>query len=122
MNYTSSFIGHENLVVKRSYCIEVKCPYNSAVHLKNIAITDNAGLKSEHPEYYAQIQMNMVCMNCDFGLFVSYDPRNLYKPLHVVVIQPDAELQNKICKKVSLAREFVRSIVAESKNKTKIEL
>jgi hypothetical protein len=104
------------------YCIEVKCPYNSAVHLKNIAITDNAGLKSEHPEYYAQIQMNMVCMGCELGLFVSYDPRNLYKPLHVVVIQHDAELQNKICKKVSLAREFVRTIVAQSKNKTKIEL
>jgi hypothetical protein len=61
-------------------------------------------------------------MGCELGLFVSYDPRNLYKPLHVVVIQQDTDLQNKIRKKVSLAREFVRSIVAQSKNKTKIEL
>lgn len=104
------------------YCVEVKCPYNSAIHLKNIAITDNEGLKSEHPDYYAQLQMNLMCTGCELGLFVSYDPRNLFKPLHVVVIQSDVELQNKIFKKVSLAREFVRTIVAQSKTKIKIEL
>jgi hypothetical protein len=108
--------------VGTKYCIEIKCPYNSAVHLKNIAIKDNAGLGDEHPDYYAQLQMNMMCTECEHGLFISYDPRNLFKPLHVVLIESDLELQNKIRKKICIARQFVRTIVTESKNKTKLEL
>jgi hypothetical protein len=55
--------------------IEIKCPFNSAVHLRNATITDAESLKDNHPEYYWQMQFGMLCTQTEYGIFVSYDPR-----------------------------------------------
>lgn len=116
------FAGGSPDGLAKNIVLEIKCPYNSAVHLKNCMISDNAGLESEHPDYYAQIQMNMMCTDSESGLFISYDPRQLYKPLHVIHVLPDLAMQEKIRKKITLAKTFVSNIVAQSKNKTKLTL
>jgi hypothetical protein len=40
--------------------LEIKCPYNSAIHLKNFTVTDADSLKSLHPEYFWQMQLGML--------------------------------------------------------------
>jgi hypothetical protein len=96
---------------------EIKCPYNSAVHCVNALIETQEQLKKEHPDYYAQLQMNMMCANATLGLFVSFDPRNLFTPLVVIEVLPDEELQNKIKTKLNLAKDFVLDRVQKIKNK-----
>lgn len=49
--------------------IEVKCPYNTAIHLNN-ALT-----KEVPAEYYAQIQGQIWVCGLDWVDFVSFDPR-----------------------------------------------
>jgi hypothetical protein len=48
--------------------LEIKCPYNSAIHLKNFTITDADSLKSLHPEYFWQMQLGMLATDLPKGL------------------------------------------------------
>lgn len=58
-----------------THIIEIKCPYNSVGHLQNLLIEDVEQLKSERPEYYWQMQMNMHLAEKGAAWFASYDPR-----------------------------------------------
>jgi hypothetical protein len=48
--------------------LEIKCPYNSAIHLKNFTITDADSLKSLHPEYFWQMQLGMLATDLPKGV------------------------------------------------------
>jgi hypothetical protein len=65
-------------------------------------------LKSEEPEIYAQIQMNMMCTGCESGVFVSYDPRQLMKPLFTLEVPADSEYQQLIRTKIAAAKNYVQ--------------
>jgi hypothetical protein len=68
--------------------LEIKCPYNSAIHLKNFTITDADSLKSVHPEYFWQMQLGMLATDLPKGYFVSYDPRMPEgKQMHIAEIE-----------------------------------
>lgn len=71
---------------------DIKCPYNSDVHLENIFIETQEQFKKERWEYYCQAQMNMLIRNWKEFYFVSYDPRmpSILK-LSVLLITPDQE-------------------------------
>ena len=58
-----------------THIIEIKCPYNSVGHLQNLLIEDAEQLHRERPEYYWQMQMNMMLSGKSLAWFVSYDPR-----------------------------------------------
>jgi hypothetical protein len=88
---------------------EIKCPFNSAIHVKRVLKYSSAeDLKSEEPEIYAQIQMNMMSTGCESGVFVSYDPRQLMKPLFTLEVPADSEYQQLIRTKIAAAKNYVQ--------------
>ena len=91
--------------------LEIKCPYNSAIHLKNFSITDADSLKSVHPEYYWQMQLGMLATDLPKGYFVSYDPRMPEgKQMHIAEIERH-DLQFEIDEKLEAAWELLQTIL-----------
>lgn len=91
--------------------LEIKCPYNSSIHLKNFTVTDADSLKSLHPDYYYQMQLGMIAAKLEKGFFVSYDPRMPEgKQLHVAEIERH-DLQYEIDEKLEAAWELLQTIL-----------
>lgn len=91
--------------------LEIKCPYNSAIHLKNFTITDGEMLKKVHPEYYWQMQFGMIATDLNEGVFISYDPRMPEgKQLHFSVIERD-DVQDEIDTKLQVASVLLDEIL-----------
>ena len=91
--------------------LEIKCPYNSAIHLKNFSITDADSLKSVHPEYYWQMQLGMLATDLPTGFFVSYDPRMPEgKQMHIAEIERH-DLHFEIDEKLEAAWELLQTIL-----------
>lgn len=91
--------------------LEIKCPYNSAIHLKNFGITDADSLYQMHPEYYYQMQLGMLATKLESGYFVSFDPRMPEnKQLHIAEIERH-DLQFEIDEKLSAAWELLQNIL-----------
>jgi hypothetical protein len=57
------------------YGFEIKCPFNSGNHLKNLSMQDANGLLELRPEYYWQCVSYMWLTNLSKWKFCSYDPR-----------------------------------------------
>lgn len=94
-----------------SAIVEIKCPFNSAIHLKNFSIYDADSLKNVHPEYYWQMQLGMLATDLDRGFFVSYDPRfPQEKVLHVAEIERH-DVEYEINEKLEIAHEFLKLIL-----------
>jgi hypothetical protein len=59
--------------------VEVKCPYNSAVHLDNLLFAASRptadDFKTQYREYYWQVQNNMMATGKPEAIFISFDPR-----------------------------------------------
>jgi hypothetical protein len=91
--------------------LEIKCPYNSAIHLKNFTIYDADSLKALHPEYYWQMQLGMIASDLDKGYFVSYDPRMPQgKVIHVAEIERHL-VQDEIDEKLNAAAELLNNVI-----------
>ena len=65
----------DGLIKEFDVGIEIKCPYNSGNHLKNLLIETQDDLKKLRPEYYWQIVSYMWLTGLDEWKFCSYDPR-----------------------------------------------
>ena len=91
--------------------LEIKCPYNSAIHLKNFTIYDADSLKALHPEYYWQMQLGMIASDLDKGYFVSYDPRMPQgKEIHIAEIERHL-VQDEIDEKLNAAAELLNNVI-----------
>ena len=66
--------------------VEIKCPYDSSVHL-NLIINDVI-----KPEYVAQCQFSMWVTGLTKWDFVSYDPRMTGNELKMLTVEPDEEM------------------------------
>jgi len=93
--------------------IEIKNPFNSAIHLKNRSIKWSEDLFKLHPEYYWQMQLGMIASAVEFGYFVSYDKRmpKSHK-LFISHIERD-DVQDLIDEKLYYANKLLQSIVTE---------
>ena len=96
--------------------IEIKCPFNPAVHLKHFLFEKPEDLKEDNLQYYTQCQYNMICVEREFGYhadfcdFISYDPRtSKSKQLKVLRIPADKEMQKMLLERTMLAVEYLRS-------------
>lgn len=97
------------------YCIEVKCPWNSSVHTKRLlavkkGVNFNEWLKTNEPDYYAQLQFNMMCSFKVGGVFSSYDPRAIAygdNRLVVMQIEPDILFQKNLHERLEKAAEII---------------
>jgi len=91
--------------------LEIKCPFNSGIHLKNFNIYDADGLKDIHSEYYWQMQMGMLATNLDKGYFVSYDSRMPQaKQVHIAEIERH-DVEFDIREKLEVATELLNNIL-----------
>lgn len=104
--------GHDGL----NGIIEIKCPFNPAVHLKHFLFEKPEDLKEDNLQYYTQCQYNMICVGREFGThidfcdFISYDPRtSKSKQLKVLRIPADKEMQKMLMERTVLAVEYLRS-------------
>lgn len=68
-------VGTPDGIVDNEFLIEIKCPYNSGNHLKNLKITSAAELYEVRPEYFWQMQAYFWLTGLRKGKFCSYDPR-----------------------------------------------
>lgn len=93
-------------VILESAIVEIKCPdsnthryYRTFVHSKNIAL--------ELPDYYDQMQHNMMLCKKDMCLFMSFDPRykDKNKQHHIIEVKADKARQQEILEKIELAHE-----------------
>jgi hypothetical protein len=77
-----------------THVIEAKCPFNSAVHIENLIASRSTNpedwVQQERPEYYAQIQFNMLCCKRDKAYFFSYDPRAVEPRNRLAIIEINA--------------------------------
>lgn len=91
--------------------LEIKCPFNSSIHLKNATINNAEDLKSLHPEYYWQMQFGMICTANEQGVFLSYDPRmpESHKLFQSVIELED--IQEQMDEKLFHAYEFLKRIL-----------
>lgn len=97
---------------------EIKCPYNAANHVANMRaclqkLEPNEWLKSEHPDYYAQAQMNMICCKRSEWYFISYDPRPIKEDLQLAVflIKEDKEFQADLKARIAAATDIIISSI-----------
>lgn len=85
--------------------VELKCPYNSTNHVEYLTWLNYLDLKDNKPEYWYQIQTEMLFAKTNKGLFISYDPRmikNEHK-MKVIDVFPDVDDQQRILERIEKA-------------------
>ena len=108
IEYSSSFGGSPDGLVGEDGGIEIKCPYNSAVHARYLLMQSPADLKALKPEYYAHIQGNLLVTGRKWFDFVSYDPRvqNPAFALKILRIPRDEKMIAEIIDAVDRATKY----------------
>ena len=89
--------------------IEIKCPYNPAVHLEHLGWKDPKDLLAGNPQYYGQVQTNMLITGTEYCDFISYSP--LYRnrlDLGILRIPKDEEYLNTLMERINLAVEYIK--------------
>jgi hypothetical protein len=92
--------------------IEVKCPANSAYHVMFLLMDDD-DLK-ERKDYFAQVQMNMLCTGKQKAYFVSYDPR-MTDPSHkirIMEVKYDEEFIETLKERIAEAEKYMKALYA----------
>jgi hypothetical protein len=65
----------DGLLIDKPIGFEIKCPFNSGNHLKNLLMNSGADLLDLRPEYYWQVVAYMWLTGYKDWKFCSYDPR-----------------------------------------------
>ena len=104
------FIGKDGIA-------EIKCPYNSGIHLENCAfafgLPSAASFKEQYKEYYYQIQNNLKVTGRKFCRFISFDPR--FKGTHriscvtVERVEDDIKLIHEKVSAASVVMEEIKT-------------
>lgn len=100
---------------KKKQVLEIKCP-NSDTYIKYVAnIFDNESMLLVCPEYYCQIQTQMLVFDADSGYFVAYDPRIKHNPIHIIRIEKDTKIINEIIEKTAYWADFATKVINKIK-------
>ena len=89
--------------------IEIKCPYNPAVHIEHCKWDKPEDLKTGNPQYYAQVQLNMIVTGTKICDFISYSP--LYRggmDLHILEIPRDEEFCSNLMERIELSVAYIK--------------
>ncbi len=115
IHYGDDFGGSPDGLVGEEGGIEIKCPYNSAVHARYLTMQTPEDLRKLRPEYYAQCQGNMLVTGRKWFDFVSYDPRcqNTALTLKVLRIPRDDEFIEQAKSAISKAAEYRHALTAK---------
>jgi hypothetical protein len=107
--------GSPDGLLQEDTVLEIKCPYNSGVHIEHMLLKSGSDLKEYSKEYYAQVQANMLFCNRSQADFISYDPRviNPDRRLHVVRVFKDELIHQKLTERIDAATQEMSSILKE---------
>jgi len=70
-----SYGGSPDGLVGQEGCIEIKCPFSSANHIKYSLISNDAEFKKVVTNYYYQCMSHMLVSGAKWCDFISFDPR-----------------------------------------------
>lgn len=95
--------------------LELKCPYNSGVHLDNLILASKKPneefFKEYHRDYYWQIQNNLHVTGRKWAHFVSYDPRfPSHQQICVITVMYVAIDGQELMKKVEHASKVMNEM------------
>jgi hypothetical protein len=92
--------------------LEIKCPFNSANHVEYLMMKTPEDLYDFKPEYYYQIQANVLFAKRKQGRFVSFDPRMPDKhKLYELIIPAHVGIQHNIAERLGKAIEEKLKII-----------
>lgn len=93
--------------------IEIKCPYSSAVHARYLLLSTPDDLERLRPEYYAQMQGNILATGRQWMDFISYDPRvqNHALVLKILRIPRDEPFIARICEALQHAESIKKQLI-----------
>lgn len=113
-NYPNDAGGSpDGYVDKTNSIIEIKCPFNSANHIR-YCLMDASNMKSECKEYYYQMQFYMMVMNADYCEFISFDPRiNEEWGLHIKRIERNEADIIMIDERIKIATEYKNELIGK---------
>lgn len=101
------FTGTPDRAVGDEGLIEVKCPFNGAIHLRHCMINTPEYFKQNHTEYYWQIQSYLYLTDRKWCDFVSFDPRiNSDFGLYIYRLERNDEEIGKLIERIKSAREL----------------
>ncbi len=99
---------------------EIKCPENFAIHVSYCLIDTQDALKLEKPDYYGQIQFNMLCASKHYGcrleeiegVFASYCPeiQEGFRDLHLVPVLPDKDYLQGLLNCMEEAKKYYEEV------------
>jgi hypothetical protein len=96
--------------------VEIKCPYNSANHLRHMSIRDAATFKEVSKEYYWQVQMCMLITKLSKWDFISYDPRFTGRlRMYVCEIKQEVSDMERLQETIMQAVEIKNNIIKKLK-------
>lgn len=96
------------------FLFEIKCPYNSGNHMKNLLLESPADFKTLRPEYFWQMQAYFWLTGLSKGKFCSYDPRfKEEKRMMILNIEFD-EMSAKLMRdRITEAKLMFNNIIAK---------
>jgi hypothetical protein len=98
--------GSPDGIINEVDILEVKCPYAIDTQVDYLLLTDQWDLKRMFPEYYWQVQSNLLFTGKEHGHFVAFDPR-YPEPKNIVhlIVKPIAEDFDRITNAIAKAVE-----------------
>lgn len=104
----------------KDFIVEIKCPFNSHEHLQHSMLKDADDLKDYAPEYYWQMQANMLFANREQAFFVSYDPRfEIQYQLKVLKINCNLDDRSLLIERLGEAEKELKKLLSKFDTITK---
>jgi len=92
--------------------IEIKCPYTSEKHIDYLLCKTDQDLQKVAPDYYFQMQAEMIAAGRTWADFVSYDPRcDERYCLHIIRIPKNEAVCAEILTRVEAATVILNDIL-----------
>lgn len=92
--------------------VEMKCPFNSVIHMRHSRVTCGEELKAHDADYYWQVQANMFFHKMPLWLFCSFDPRQPeHRRLHIAEIYASPADQELMLRKMEQAEKMKQELV-----------
>lgn len=110
--WSPDFGGSPDGLVGEEGIIEIKCPYSCTTYARYLTMSTVDDVRKMVPEYYAQMQGNMLATGRVWCDFVAYDPRVQHADftLHVVRIPRDDEFIEMACDAIIAAARYRDSL------------
>ena len=91
IEWSKIFGGSPDGLVGDDGIIEIKCPYSTANHVRYLLLENQYELNGLKPEYYTQIQGNLLVTGRKWCDFISYDPRCVRAEFALKILRVDRD-------------------------------